>query len=135
MPKRRKDEDRLWTDEEWQAVVERSIALIKEAQEKAQTMTYDEFAKWWREHGAVKGGSAYEALLGMREAMRGWDSKTKRKRRNKRQQNRSRRTNLLERLSGATKKKRGATRKAKAQQKRSATGKARAWQDKAKTQY
>ncbi|MFA0773196.1 MAG: hypothetical protein KEFWMYNX_001215 [Candidatus Fervidibacter sp.] len=105
MPKRRKDEDRLWTDEEWQAVVERSIALIKEAQEKAQTMTYDEFAKWWREHGAVKGGSAYEALLGMREAMRGWDSKTKRKRRNKRQQNRSRRTNLLERLSGATKKK------------------------------
>jgi hypothetical protein len=135
VPKRRKDEDRLWTDEEWQAVVERSIALIKEAQEKAQTMTYDEFAKWWREHGAVKGGSAYEALLGMREAMRGWDSKTKRKRRNKRQQNRSRRTNLLERLSGATKKKEDATRKAKAQQKRSATGKARAWQDKAKTQY
>jgi len=134
VPKRRKDEDRLWTDEEWQAVVERSIALIKEAQEKAQTMTYDEFAKWWREHGAVKGGSAYEALLGMREAMRGWDSKTKRKRRNKRQQNRSRRTNLLERLKGAQKKE-GATRKAKAQQKRSATGKARAWQDKAKTQY
>jgi hypothetical protein len=35
--------------------------------------------------------------------MRGWDSKTKRKRRNKRQQNRSCRTILLERLSGATK--------------------------------
>jgi hypothetical protein len=113
MPKRRKDEDRLWTDEEWQAAVERSIALIKEAQEKAKTMTYDEFAKWWDEHGAVKGGGAYEALLEMREAMRGWDSKTKGKRHNKRQQNRSHRTILLERLSGATKR-RGATKKAKA---------------------
>ena len=59
-------------------------SLIKEAQGKAKTMTYDEFAKWWDEHGAVKGGGAYEALLEMREAMRGWDSKTKRKRRNKR---------------------------------------------------
>jgi cellulase/cellobiase CelA1 len=113
MAKRKKDEDRLWTDEEWQAAVERSIALIKEAQEKAKTMTYDEFAKWWDEHGAVKGGGAYEALLEMREAMRGWDSKTKRKRRNKRQQNRFHRTILLERLSGATKR-RGATKKAKA---------------------
>jgi len=84
MAKRKKDEDRLWTDEEWQAAVERSIALIKEAQEKAKTMTYDEFAKWWDEHVAIKGGGAYEALLEMREAMRGWDSKTKRKQRNKR---------------------------------------------------
>jgi len=75
MAKRKKDEDRLWTDEEWQAAVERSIALIKEAQEKAQTMTYDEFAKWWDEHGAVKGGGAYEALLEMREAMRGWEAR------------------------------------------------------------
>jgi hypothetical protein len=104
MPKRRRNEDRLWTDEEWQAAVERSIALIKEAQEKAQMMTYDEFAKWWDEHVAIKGGGAYEALLEMREAMRGWDSKTKRKRRNKRQQNRFHRTILLERLSGATRK-------------------------------
>ena len=55
--------------------MERSIALIKEAQEKAKTITYDEFAKGWREHGAVKGSGAYEALLEMREAMRGWRSK------------------------------------------------------------
>ncbi len=82
MPKKRR-KDRIWTDEEWRQAVERSIALIREAQEKAKTMSYDEFAKWWDEHGAVKGGGAYEALLEMREAMRGWDSKPKRKSKSK----------------------------------------------------
>ncbi len=37
MPKKRR-KDRIWTDEEWQQAVERSIALIREAQEKAKTM-------------------------------------------------------------------------------------------------
>jgi len=82
MPKKRR-RDRIWTDEEWRQAVERSIALIREAQEKAKTMTYDEFSEWWRKYGAVKGGGAYEALLEMREAMRGWDSKPKRKSKSK----------------------------------------------------
>jgi len=74
MPRRRRMPNRVWTDEEWREAVERSRALIREAQEKAKTMSHEEFAKWWRKHGAVKGGGAYEALLEIREAMRGWDS-------------------------------------------------------------
>lgn len=74
MPRKRRLPNRVWTDEEWRQAVERSIALIREAQEKAKTMSHEEFVKWWEENVAVKGGGAYEALMEIREAMRGWNS-------------------------------------------------------------
>jgi predicted nucleic acid-binding protein len=78
--------NRVWTDEEWREAVERSRALIREAQEKAKTLSHEEFAKWWRSTVAVKGGGAYEALLEIREAMRGWDSMTPDRKRQKQTQ-------------------------------------------------
>ncbi len=74
MPRKRRLPNRIWTDKEWRQAVERSIALIREAQEKAKTMSHEEFVKWWDENVAVKGGGAYEALMQIREAMRGWNS-------------------------------------------------------------
>ncbi|WP_018195132.1 hypothetical protein [Candidatus Fervidibacter sacchari] len=74
MPRKRRMPNRVWTDEEWREAVERARALIREAQEKAKTMSHEEFAKWWDKNVAIKGGGAYEALLEIREAMRGWDS-------------------------------------------------------------
>lgn len=83
MPKsrRKKEEYRPLTPEEREELDRRVKQLFAEAIEKARTLPRDEFVKWWQEHGTIKAGGAYEALLEIREAMRGWNSRRKRQNR------------------------------------------------------
>ena len=80
-PKRPSEDWRPLTPEERAERNRRIDQLFAEAIEKARTLPHDEFVKWWREHGTVKGGGAYEALLEIREVMRGWSNRRRNRRR------------------------------------------------------
>ncbi|MCS7187008.1 MAG: S49 family peptidase [Armatimonadetes bacterium] len=79
--KRKTEEYRPLTPEERAELERRVDQLFAEAIEKARTLPRDEFVKWWDEHVAIKAGGAYEALLEIREAMRGWNSRRKKRNR------------------------------------------------------
>ncbi len=81
--KRPSEERRPLTPEERAEMEQRVDRLFQEAIEKARTLPREEFVKWWDEHVAIKAGGAYEALLEIREAMREWGDRRKRKRRKK----------------------------------------------------
>ncbi len=81
--KRKAEEYRPLTPDERAELERRVDQLFAEAIEKARTLPRDEFVKWWREHGTIKAGGAYEALLEIREAMRGWNDRRKPKHRRK----------------------------------------------------
>ncbi len=76
--KRKAEEYRPLTPDERAELERRVDQLFAEAIEKARTLPRDEFVKWWDEHVAIKAGGAYEALLEIREAMRGWNNRRKR---------------------------------------------------------
>ena len=76
--KRKAEEYRPLTPNERAELDRRVDQLFAEAIEKARTLPRDEFVKWWDEHVAIKAGGAYEALLEIREAMRGWNNRRKR---------------------------------------------------------
>jgi hypothetical protein len=80
-PKRPSEEWRPLTPEERAERDRRIDQLFAEAIEKARTLPRDEFVKWWNENVAIKAGGAYEALLEIREAMRGWSNRRRNRRR------------------------------------------------------